>query len=84
MKGTRGQMGNIWQLALGVGLFIFVLGIMGTMLGETQTAMDSEFVKVNNTLGEGIDAMETGSKFGPVLIILGILIVFMGAFRAFR
>ena len=67
-------------LALGIGVFILILGIMGVVLGETKTAINSAEANVNITLDKGVTAMLTGSKFGSTLIIVGVLAAIIGLF----
>lgn len=71
-------------LAIGIGVFVLVLAIMGTVLGETKTAVNSDVSNVNNTLDKGVTAMYTGSKFGSTLVIVGALAAILSLFALVR
>ncbi len=50
-----------------------------TILGST-----GALSTVNNTYSEGMDTLSTGAKFGPVLVVLVILLLAMAAFTRLR
>ncbi len=71
-------------LAVGIGTFVIILGIMGVVLGETKSSINSDLAEVNETLDKGVTAMLTGSKFSSTLIIVGVLAAILGLFALVR
>ncbi len=85
-------------LAIGIGTFIIILGIMGVVIGETRTSINSADCNnvnvsggpclgasnINLTLEAGVDSMVVGSRFGSTLMIVGVLAGILGLFALVR
>ncbi len=75
---------DLRSLAVGIGTFVIILGIMGVVLGETKSSINSDLAEVNETLDKGVTAMLTGSKFSSTLIIVGVLAAILRLFALVR
>ena len=78
-KTKKGNVGLLISLAIGIGILVFIIAIMASMLSSlqaTQTVNSTSY----NVSGKGIDAMKTFGDFFNVYVLAGVLVGIVALF----
>jgi hypothetical protein len=82
MSKKRGLDAGMTATALSLGILVIVLGVVATVLTTVQGTQTADTTAYNVT-GKGLAGMKTFSDFIPVLVVIAILGIVIGAFAAY-
>ncbi len=78
-KTKKGNVGLLISLAIGIGILVFIIAIMASMLSSlqaTQTVNSTAY----NVSAKGVDAMKTFGDFFNVYVLAGVLVGIVALF----
>jgi len=82
----KGLDSGMTATALSLGIMVIVLGVVATVLTtvqSTQTNTTAGYTAAYNVTQKGLDGMKTFADFIPVLVVIAILGIVIGAFAAY-
>jgi len=82
MSKKRGLDAGMTATALSLGILVIVLGVVATVLTTVQGTQTADTTAYNVT-AKGLSGMKTFSDFIPVLVVIAILGIVIGAFAAY-